>query len=261
MSGGTSDGAAAPGRQIVFFHLFKCGGTTVIERLRSRVGAARLLHVRDAKGFEDGLAARTATAAGYDVIAGHLDIRTLERHFAGAAWITVLRDPIDRAISQYHHFRSATAGAGDQPAHRFRVEFCRSHGLIDFVRSEDPRLTAYTRNFMARKLSGLPLRAAEDTGALVDAALANLRRFALVDTTDRLDARFLPALDGLVRRRGLRLAPSGRANTGTGRSAGPAERDVIEAILDTNRADAVLYAAVRWFDPGRSADGSGRLQA
>lgn len=257
MSGGAGAGATATGRQVVFFHLFKCGGTTVIERLRSRVGTARLLHVRDAKAFEDGLAAGTTTVEGCDVIAGHLDIRTLERHLADAAWITVLRDPVDRTISQYHHFRSAAVGAADQPAHRFRVEFCRSHGLLDFVRSDDPRLTAYTRNFMARKLSGLPPRAAED--ALVDAALANLRRFALVDTTDRLDTRFLPALDGLVRRRGLRLPPSGRANTGTGRRAGPAERDVITAILDTNRADAVLYAAVRWFDPSGSAGVSGRL--
>lgn len=252
---------AGPGgnerRPLVFFHLFKCAGTTVIERMRARVGKERVLHVRNAQAFAEDFAEGRDPVGAHDAVAGHLDFRTLDRHLGPAVWVTVLREPIDRMVSQYHHFRAATASADDAPAHRFRVEFCRAHGLAEFAASDDPRITAYTRDFMTRKLSGLPPREAGGT-RMLDAALANLARFALVGTTDRLDTDFLPALDRLLPRRGLRLPAPARANVGASRSAGPADRRTLEAVIDCNRQDLVLYAAARWFDLARNQPATGQ---
>ena len=242
-------------RAVVFLHLFKCGGTTVIERLRRAVPAERFEHVRNPKAFRAVLSADPARAGTYDVVAGHIDMRLMERHFPTAHWVTVLRDPVDRMLSQYEHFRRAAARPDETgtDAHHFRAAFCADNDLAAFVTSEDPRLTVYTRNFMARKLAG-----GDDDGVdeamLAERALAALGRFALVGTTDTLDGEFLPELDALVGGRRWAL-PRRRANASASRGGRrPAlDRRTLSAILDRNRVDATLYAAARWFDPRSGA--------
>jgi hypothetical protein len=245
---------------VVFFHLFKCGGTTVIERLRAAVPPDRFRHVRNSKTFAAALEADPAVASSADVFAGHLDMRLVERHFAAARWATVVRDPVDRMLSQYHHFRAAAetsdAEAGTE-AHRFRVAFCAENDVGAFVASEDPRITAYTRNFMTRKLAGGRARDADSPAAL-DRALANLGRFALVGTTETLDAEFLPALDGLLGRHRVLPPLRRRANVSAARRLRrpPLDARLVAAILERNRSDAVLYAAARWFDPAATRAGA-----
>lgn len=241
---------------VVFLHLFKCGGTTVIERLRRTVPAERFVHVRDPKAFRATLAADPARAGAFDVVAGHIDIRLMERHFASARWVTVLRDPVDRMLSQYEHFRRA-AGRADETgtdAHHFRVAFCAANDLAAFATSEDPRLTVYTRNFMSRKLAGGDGDAG-DEAALGERALASLGRFALVGTTETLDRDFLPALDALTAAGRRWALPRRRANASASRGGRrPAlDRRTLAAILEYNRVDAALYAAARWFDPRHRA--------
>jgi len=253
------DGSPPP---VVFFHLFKCGGTSVIHRLRRSVPRGRFLHVRDPRAFAAGLAADPAEARRYRAVAGHLDIGLLAEHFADAHWATVLRDPVDRMLSQYHHFRRAAETPGDtgSEGHRFRAAFCAENDLAAFVASDDPRLTVYTRNFMARKLAGRPPGGAADEAGLAAAALDALARFSVVGTTDTLDATFLPEIERLAGGRRARLAlPGRRANVSAARrDRRPAlDRGLLAAILDANRVDALIYAAARWFDPTRAAIAGG----
>ena len=247
-----------PGRPIVFLHLFKCGGTTVIERLRARLGAGAVLHVKDVHALDHALRHGTAPLAGYGAVVGHLSLPLLEDHFADWAWVTVLRDPVDRMLSQYHHFRreAATLAATGEDAdsdHRFRVRFCAENDLLAFATSEDPRLTVYTRNYMTRKLAGVTRRRRSQLGEKARLnAIANLPRFAAVGTTDTLDDTFLPVVDALVGRRARlvdRLRP--RANVSTARQGRrpPLDTVALDAILEHNAADVALYAAARWFDP------------
>lgn len=243
---------------VVFFHLFKCGGTSVIHRLRRSLPRGRFLHVRDPRAFAATLAADPAEARRYRAVAGHLDIGLLAERFPDARWATLLRDPVDRMLSQYHHFRRAAETPGDtgSEGHHFRAAFCADNDLAGFVASEDPRITVYTRNFMARKLAGWPPGRLADEADLRDAALDALSRFAVVGTTDTLDAAFLPAVERLVGARPPRLAlPARRANVSTARRdrRPPLDRRVLAAILDANRVDAFIYAAARWFDPARAA--------
>ncbi len=249
-----------PGRRIVFLHLFKCGGTTVIERLRSRLGAGAVLHVKDVHAFDASLRQNPATLSDRKAVVGHLSLPILEAHFADWAWVTVLRDPVDRMLSQYHHFRreAGASGATGEEAdgdHGFRVRFCAENDLLAFATSEDPRLTVYTRNYMTRKLAGVVRRRRSQLGDKARAtAIANLPRFAAVGTTDTLDDGFLPALDGMMGRRANlvdRLRP--RANVSAARQGRrpPLDEAALEAILAHNAADVALYAAARWFDATR----------
>ncbi|MFM9860778.1 sulfotransferase family 2 domain-containing protein [Pseudoxanthobacter sp. M-2] len=249
-----------PGRRIVFLHLFKCGGTTVIERLRSRLGASAVLHVKDVHAFDASLRENPAALADRKAVVGHLSLPLLETHFADWAWVTVLRDPVDRMLSQYHHFRreaGAFGAMGDEAGddHGFRVRFCAENDLLAFATSEDPRLTVYTRNYMTRKLAGVTRRRRSQLGEKARAtAIANLPRFAAVGTTDTLDETFLPALDDMMGRRPNlvdRLRP--RANVSAARQGRrpPLDDAALDAILAHNAADIALYAAARWFDATR----------
>lgn len=257
--------SAHAARRIVFLHLFKCGGTTVIERLRSRLGNAAVLHVKDVHAFDAALRHDPATIGSAAAVVGHLSLPLLEAHFANWAWITVLRDPVDRMLSQYHHFRreAGVIGIDDGDAagdHAFRVRFCAENDLLSFVTSEDPRLTVYTRNYMTQKLAGITRRRRAHVGERAQAtAIGNLSRFAAVGTTDTIDEAFLPALDTLAGRRATLVDRLRRpANVSTARQGRrpPLDLDALEAILDHNAADVALYAAARWFDPAVSAAAS-----
>jgi hypothetical protein len=252
--------ADRPDRQIVFLHLFKCGGTTVIERLRARLGAAAVLQVRDVRAFDAELRGEPRTIDRYSAVVGHLSLPLLEEHFADAAWVTVLRDPVDRMLSQYYHFRGepSDAAVGDEVGsdHDFRVRFCSQNDLTAFVTSEDPRLTVYTRNYMTRKLAGVTRRHRSHLGEkALAAAIANLPRFAAVGTTDTLDGDFLPTLDTLAGRRSSLIDRlRRRANVSASRRGRrpPLDGDALDAIIAHNAADIALYAAARWFEPGRA---------
>jgi hypothetical protein len=250
------------GRRIVFLHLFKCGGTTVIERLRSRLGAASVLHVRDVQAFDAALRHDPATATKHGAVVGHLSLPLLEAHFADWAWITVLRDPVDRMLSQYHHFRREAGGLGDVEGeadgdHAFRVRFCAENDLLAFATNEDPRLTVYTRNYMTRKIAGITRRRRSHLGDKAQTtAIGNLPRFAAVGSTDTLDEAFLPALDALTGRRATLVDRLRRpANVSAARQGRrpPLDPAALEAILAHNAADIALYAAARWFDPATAA--------
>lgn len=258
---------------IVFQHLFKSGGTSVIERMRGIVGRDRLLHVKS-------VAALTAMAqkdpeklASYAVIAGHLPLPAIDRLFPGAALMTILRDPVDRIVSQYFHFRregldlqqaSQDAGTQKRPAskgHLYRSRFCATHDFEAYVLDDSSENTTYTRNYAARALAGMRGTKRPTQSPILHQARANLKRFSLVMTTEDIDARFDDAFRALALDRGL--AQDGGLAAKTLRSVIPRERrrnvsalrsreatalsdDALAALIAWNQFDYALYAEARW---------------
>ena len=177
-------------KPLVFFHVMKCGGTSVRHGLA--VGAAGTRHGPEI--FElDGLAAKAA-AGGTDadnwklrdallpyallamqpsVVLGHFRYRDRYGELVDAAhFVTVLRDPLDRMVSLYK-WRRYKEGI-NAPVSLSFDELIRSgrwaklgHAYVDtFCGNDDLDPSSHEA---------------------ADAAVANLRRFAVVGFIDRLD--------------------------------------------------------------------------
>jgi len=254
---------------IIFLHIFKCGGTSIIDRMRAAVGANALFHVRGREDVVAELSRPTSALRTARVIAGHIPLRVIEEHFPDSPVFTVLRDPIDRMISQYLHFRregtrqsetSAGMPKGDYniPENQiFRQRFCAENSFADFVRSDDRRLLPLTQNHMVRRLAGLRGREVLiDDPELLEKAVSTLRHFAFALTTDQIDDRFLPRFaktyqaqfGASIAKPALKL-PKRKKNVAPDRGAAPVEIDpaTIQHLIDQNRLDLALYASLRWF--------------
>ncbi|MBB4305328.1 hypothetical protein GGD81_004403 [Rhodobium orientis] len=255
---------------IVFLHLFKCGGTSIIDAMGRIVGMERLYHAKNLERLRAELADPDAPVNKAAVVAGHMRSDQIAEWFAGAPVFTVLRDPVDRMISQYFHFRREGArlaedrGPGDRtrgkPAHLFRCQFCQENSFGAFVAASDRRLTAYTRNYMTRRIAGLTGRQSRQTGgSMLQAALAILERLAFVTTTDRIDEDFPGLFKALAERQGCdtRAArfsrPVRRRRNVSHNRPGAAldlSAETLKTLIANNRDDLALHAAARWFDPG-----------
>jgi len=97
-----------------------------------------------------------------------------------AQYITILRNPVDRAISHLYHFRR-------REHEQIHALACNS-SLIDWVKS---RKLVEMDNGQVRRLSGfMKLPIGGVTQKTLDRAKKNLEKFKFVGTTERLDDFF-----------------------------------------------------------------------
>lgn len=126
-------------RLLVFEHIPKTGGTTF---RRSYLKAALPSHERwILSGGEDNerdrqrflaFASEHRSRLGIRVVAGHM-AESLRPHLPGARYISVVRDPVDRAISSYLH---AMFHPGEEP-------------VSATVRAAQPTLSEYVEQYQA----------------------------------------------------------------------------------------------------------------
>ncbi|MEQ1787316.1 MAG: hypothetical protein ABL966_09705 [Acidimicrobiales bacterium] len=230
------------GRPVVFFHVMKCGGSSVRAALAEGVPGGRAgpgvfeLDGRAAKAaaggttdddwqFRDVLLPYVVATARPAVVLGHFRYR--DRHaplLDEAHLVTVLRDPVERLLSLYDYRRyqpgvvlPVSASLEDQLAsQRWALE---GHRYIDTFGGRD----------------GLDPTSAE----AVEATVENLRRFAVVGSVDRLDAfaRDVSALLGTpveIPRLNASPAPADRQ----------VDADVLAQIRAMCAADSQVYERV-----------------
>jgi hypothetical protein len=186
---------------VVFFHVMKCGGTSVRAALATGVAgrrhgpdvfeldgqaAARAAGGTDADNwvFRDALLPYVLDAVRPKVVLGHFRYRDRYHDLADEArFVTVLRDPVERIVSLYRYRRYKDDV--DVPVDMSFDEFLASSRW-----SKEGHL--YVSTFCGR--DDLDPKSEE----AVAAAVANLRRFAVVGLTDRLDdfARRVSAVIG-----------------------------------------------------------------
>jgi len=187
----------------VFFHVMKCGGTSVRAGLATgatgeRPGtvtlteSARELGNRqifeldgetakvaaggtnaDNWAFRDALLPYVLLAMQPSVVLGHFRYRDRYRDFLDSAhFVTVLRDPVERIVSLYKYRR-----------YHEGIDIPVSTGFDDYIANSRwaKEGHAFVDTFVGR--DGLDPRSDE----AVAAAAANLRRFAVVGFLDRLD--------------------------------------------------------------------------
>ena len=229
------------GATVVFLHIGKTAGSSIRKVLFRNVPADRVLWIRQPRerphGFLGDHVMRDLAALDEEerrrarLIVGHMYFGVHELIPGECLYLTMLRDPVSRAVSQYAHVLRRTN-------HRFHeLVNTEGMGLSEYITSG---LATETDNSQTRAIAGdidTPFGAC--TPEMLERAKANIdRHFALVGLVERFDETLVQLQSTF----GWNRLWNVRANAAP-RSQRPdvTERDR-EAIQEQNRLDVELYA-------------------
>ena len=175
--------ASSRDRQLVFLHIQKAGGNTVLNFIGQHFLESHNLQVYSPAEFD---AYHPAEVPHFDLVCGHITARNLAAVRRDALLCTFLREPIDRVLSCYWYFR----GYSDQKraSIRYAVESAKSNSLLGFLRDPTPEVQMHIFNHQARALAG-DWQVFDDRPAadLLADALSMLEQFHCVGVTEQID--------------------------------------------------------------------------
>jgi hypothetical protein len=168
-------------RSIIYVHLPKCGGTTFNRIIEWEYPLLEVFSIDPSFfrwSYQHLLRWPQERLARIKVFKGHMPFGLHKRLSQPATYITVLRDPIDRAISQYYFPLTRRL----QPQHRV---------VKNLTMEEYVQVTPY-KNVQTKLLSGLDhgydFLAGECSAHELELAKRNLAtRFSLIGLTERFD--------------------------------------------------------------------------
>ena len=242
-----------PDQKFFFCHLQKTAGTTLFRRLKGHFGAEAVYPMPQYQGNVAAtldvplLVSRFAEHRDQiRLVTGHFPLCTTELLDADFMTFTLLREPVERALSFLRHQRQVDPTYAETPLEEIYERPLFRDGLV--------------RNHMVRMLS---LTVDEmDDGALsrvvVDDARLELAKRNLVERIDvfGIQEEFEPFCDRLAARFGWQLGPAHVANHTQPVAISDSLRRLIAA---DNEVDAELYrfAADRWSELTRSSGPTG----
>jgi hypothetical protein len=245
---GSPDLAPIGDDTLVFMHLPKTGGTALRSALQAVYEPESAAFIY-AAGDLEGAMTRAAFEALTDrdrerlrLVMGHFPFGIHVRIGHPSRYVTLVRDPVERVVSLYYHYRNLPGVRFASPGHRERLRLrWRRVSLEDWVFREE-RVAA--DNLMVRNLAGatnLPFGQCDD--ALYARAVANAEEhFAAILATDDME-RSVAVMRRLI---GRELPPVGRENANPRR---PPLHDLDPAMLariaDLNRFDRRLHQEAR----------------
>ncbi|MDX6607851.1 MAG: hypothetical protein QOD14_2391 [Solirubrobacterales bacterium] len=241
LTGGDRVPQAPAKRTLLFLHVPKAGGTALGGALGNRFAADECLETYYADDPSD----EELNAARY--MTGHISMSVLDRFEQPPFSITVLRDPIERALSIYSFFREL-----DEPStprlglerNDAALRLAKQNSLEEFIEVAPEIAEHYLGNWQARMLGGKGLVRTDER---LEDALAGLRRCDFVGLAERQNE----SIDWLTRRLGwAELTPLPLANvTRTKMRREQISPAAMEALLDLTSVDRDLYAeAVRLYE-------------
>jgi hypothetical protein len=171
-------------RQLVFLHIQKTGGISLLDFLGRHFDWYRTLWVFSPVEFDE---YAPSEIAHFDRVCGHLTARNLAAVRPDAFLCTVVREPIDRLISCYWYFRTFRVRMRESVRHA--VESARGKTFLEFLRDPAPEVRRHLFNHQAHALAGdWAAPDARPDDELAAAAIAALERFDSVWLTDGFDA-------------------------------------------------------------------------
>jgi glycosyltransferase involved in cell wall biosynthesis len=209
-----------PGRKVFFLHLPKCAGSSLWQALRGLVGAKHMYQAYSADRFRAFAEMDPATRNSFRAIGGHFPLAGYQAHLDLSQYfaVTTLREPVERAISEYHYARN-------NPKHS-EYDIIRRITLAEFIeRNPNPVTTL---------ISGKP-----DAAAAVAVVREVFDRWAFVDDLPDL-------LAAICRHLGRPVATLPRVNVGPRTldaiTVSADERALIRRLHD---ADVEFYRVLR----------------
>jgi hypothetical protein len=228
-------------RTLLFLHVPKAGGSALAGALGNRFAADECRSIYYTEDPDD----EGLIGAGY--IAGHVSMSILNRLESPPFVVTVLRDPIERALSLYSFFRALDEPGTDRLRLERReaaVRLAKEHSLDQFIEVAPELAEHYLGNWQARMLGGKRL---EGTGEQLEDALEGLHSCDFVGLAERQDE----SVDWLTRRLGwTELTSLPLTNvTRTRLRRDEISPAAMKALLELTSLDRELYAeAVRLYE-------------
>jgi hypothetical protein len=150
---------------LVFMHLPKCAGTSMVSSLlevtvpdmliRSGLDPCLFGTFTDFDSLDDQVRqtlfrGKSSESANYEFVSGHVAYSTLKQHFPRARFMTVLRRPASRLLSHFFYWRSLSEDAL-RPWGSFAERIRLSHGsLSEFLSARE--IACQTDNLLTRFL-------------------------------------------------------------------------------------------------------------
>jgi hypothetical protein len=236
-------------RTLIFLHIPKCAGNSLIDLLQSHIPRGRilkghLLHA-DAPGINKPFDY-------YRLIVGHNTYYDMSRLPVNPLYITMLRNPVDRIVSLYYFWRSHRDAYIEQH-NLIGPRMAKQLSLEDFIECDAPEAALNIRNAQAGQfhngLRGSPGLSDEE---LFETARQRLDECAFVGISEEFD----PSIDLLCdlfkwqRPDTLRCVNDSHVNEQEDPRYEPTERPpladgVLERLTELNQADIRLYEVAR----------------
>lgn len=232
-TGGDHPGAGDD-RTLLYLHIPKVAGTTMLSVIRRNVPSDRIYEVRSEpeqaiRRFAD---LPEAERAQFRAIVGHFGLAMQAAVPGPSAFVTILREPVARIRSDYAYI----CRRPNHPKHaRIVGESLGVRGVFEH------ELITMWDNGQTRILSGAgrSVPFGECSEDLLKRAQANIEsQCAVAGTMDRFDETLIL----IAREFGWRKMSYLRRNSSPGRSSGPAlSEEDLELIRQHNRLDSRLY--------------------
>ena len=217
---------------LIFLHIPKTAGLTLLNIIQRQYDTSSIhFHVGDPKYVHRFKEIPESQRSDIKVLPGHLPFGMHKYLPQPSVYVTLLRDPIERVISQYYSVRSRREHAMYSEANRKNLKELLLSGLYQ-------RLD----NFQTRMLAGMPGMECEYgacTPEILDAAKKNLSSsFSVVGLTERFDETLVL----LKRVFGWKNLLYVKKNVTEKRlNKEDISNDTLQAILKYNELDIELY--------------------
>ncbi len=239
-----TNAAAASEEKIVFLHIAKTAGTSLVQYFSQQLGAGAVMSHGDFLAWSAAGELPEAEVRRCRFVSGHFGYRQIERYLPGAYSFTFLRDPVERALSLFQFCQHS-----DIQEKFAMARAARELGLEAWLSSQLPEVVEVLHNQQVWQLASMYWQ--DDRRALahlsddelVDLAFEHAQRLSFVGLTEHFAEDFariiadlqLPAPPTLPR--ALKSAPRPDRTT--------LPEGVVEALQERLQPEYQLYQRVR----------------
>jgi len=218
---------------VVFLHVPKSGGTSLANMLASHFAPERVYHPEPRE-----LGSRSAAElSGYDLIYGHCAWSELGQVAQPARIVSLLREPVGRALSLYWYWRAHTWEYGVEELGSRGVQFAKTLDPETFFAEAPPDVLGTVENAAARQLVGAEYWRMNVGFNIPDREVIRICRSRIdAMTFCGLTEAFDASATAIFRRLGLTATASRKDNTLTGQALAPG----FEAVRRTSPSQALL---------------------